>query len=146
MGSAAIHAGERISCSSAKQIAVAVPANLHCGVPQGMAHSAEFAATCRWAPIEVSKGDVPEVSVEWGAAHTAYARLVDVREPAELAGPLGHIEGVEPMPLGTVPQAIAEWNRDQAVVLVCRSGGRSGRVALQMQAMGSGRSHRCAAE
>ena len=34
-------------------------------------------------------------SLEWVAAHPAAARLVDVREPSELAGPLGHVEGVE---------------------------------------------------
>jgi sulfur dioxygenase len=119
-----------------KQIAVAVPANLHCGVPQGVPHDAERVAAARWAPVEVSKGDVPEISVEWVAAHPEAARLIDVREPSELTGPLGHIEGAEQVPLGTVIQVVSAWERDQPVVLVCRSGGRSGKAALQMEAMG----------
>jgi sulfur dioxygenase len=115
-----------------KQIAVVVPANLHCGVP----HDAERPAEARWAPIEVSKGDVPEVTVEWVAANPAAAHLVDVREPDELVGPLGHIECAALVPLGTVAQVAAQWDRSQAVVLVCRSGGRSAKAALQLQALG----------
>ena len=119
-----------------KQIAVAVPANLQCGVPHGVPHDAELPASLRWAPVEVSKADVPEVPLEWVAAHPAAARLVDVREPSELVGPLGHVEGVELVPLGSVTQVVSAWDRDQPVVLVCRSGGRSGKAALQMAAMG----------
>jgi len=119
-----------------KQIAVAVPANLHCGVPRGVPHDAESPAAPRWAPVELSGSDVPEVTVEWVAAHPAAARLVDVREPDELAGPLGHIDGAELVPLGIVTRVAATWDRSRPLVLVCRSGGRSAKAALQLSAMG----------
>ncbi|MFY0562776.1 rhodanese-like domain-containing protein [Archangium lansingense] len=59
-------------------------------------------------------------------------RLVDVREPSELEGLLGHIAGVERVPLGTVEEACGRWPRDAELVMVCRSGARSGRAAAQL--------------
>jgi sulfur dioxygenase len=126
----------KLQLAPPKQIAVAVPANLHCGVPRGLAHDAEGPAAAKWAPIEVSKGDVPEVTIEWVAAHPAAGRLIDVREPDELTGPLGHIEGVELVPLKTVAQAAASWDKAAPLVLVCRSGGRSGKAAIELLSMG----------
>jgi rhodanese-related sulfurtransferase len=57
------------------------------------------------------------------------ARIIDVREPDEFAGPLGHIPGAELVPLATVQSASKAWHRDETILLVCRSGGRSGRAA-----------------
>jgi rhodanese-related sulfurtransferase len=64
------------------------------------------------------------------------ARLVDVREPSELEGLLGHIAGVEPVPLRTVEEACSGWPRDTELVMVCRSGARSGRAAAQLVRQG----------
>lgn len=64
------------------------------------------------------------------------ARIIDVREPDEFTGDLGHIPGAELVPLATIGQAAASWDRDQAVILVCRSGGRSGRAASVLAAAG----------
>lgn len=64
------------------------------------------------------------------------ARLVDVREPSEREGILGHIAGVESVPLRTVEEACASWPRDAALVMVCRSGARSGRAAAQLVRQG----------
>jgi sulfur-carrier protein adenylyltransferase/sulfurtransferase len=63
-------------------------------------------------------------------------RIVDVREPAEYTGELGHIPGAELVPLATVEAAAAGWNKDEALVLVCRSGARSGRAAAALTAQG----------
>lgn len=79
---------------------------------------------------------VPEVDVRWVANHLGRVRLVDVREPDELVGPLGRIEGVENAPLRGVTAAAAPWSRDQALVVLCRSGGRSGQAALALEKMG----------
>ncbi len=62
--------------------------------------------------------------------------LVDVREPAELAGLLGHIDGVHRAPLSTVAEAVRDWPRQAPVVLVCRSGARSARAAAQLVGLG----------
>ena len=63
-------------------------------------------------------------------------RVVDVREPHEYAGELGHIEGAERVPMGAFPSAASGWDRDVDVVLVCRSGNRSGRVAAALAPLG----------
>jgi rhodanese-related sulfurtransferase len=56
-------------------------------------------------------------------------RLIDVREPHEFVGELGHIAGAHLVPLGTVAGYIGEWKKDEEIIFVCRSGGRSGRAA-----------------
>ena len=56
--------------------------------------------------------------------------VVDVREPDEYDGDLGHIEGAELIPLATLPNAIERLRQiDKPVLVVCRSGGRSSRGA-----------------
>ncbi|MCK8501535.1 rhodanese-like domain-containing protein [Myxococcus fulvus] len=62
--------------------------------------------------------------------------LVDVREPVELDGILGHLEGVHPAPLTTLREAATLWPRDTEVLLICRSGARSAKAATQLVAMG----------
>lgn len=63
-------------------------------------------------------------------------RLIDVREPSEYNAELGHIPGSELVPLGTVLDVAASWDRNADVVMVCRSGGRSGRAAQGLASMG----------
>jgi rhodanese-related sulfurtransferase len=70
------------------------------------------------------------------AAAGGTVRIVDVREPDELTGELGHIPGVEAVPLGTLGATAARWDRDADIVLVCRSGGRSARAAEALVAAG----------
>ena len=57
------------------------------------------------------------------------ARLIDVREAAELTGELGHIAGVEHVPLATVAAWAFTWRKDETLILICRSGARSTRAA-----------------
>ncbi len=64
------------------------------------------------------------------------ARIVDVREPAEYHGELGHLPGSELVPLATLAQAARAWDRDAAIVVVCRSGGRSAAAQRLLASMG----------
>ena len=89
-----------------------------------------------WAPIERSVVGVPEVTVEWVFDSPGNYRLIDVRSLDEYRGPLGHIEGSELVPLGTLESQIVSWDRDERYVVVCRSGGRSGRAAMLMEEKG----------
>ncbi|WP_223638225.1 rhodanese-like domain-containing protein [Corallococcus sp. EGB] len=56
-------------------------------------------------------------------------RRIDVREPDEFTGPLGHLPGAELVPLGTLEAAAASWPRERPLLLICRSGGRSAKAA-----------------
>lgn len=61
-------------------------------------------------------------------------QLVDVREPVELED--GVLPGAVNIPLGELPGRIGELDADRRVVLVCRSGGRSGKAADWLGQMG----------
>ena len=60
--------------------------------------------------------------------------VVDVREPNEYAG--GHIPGARLLPLGEIPTRHRELPADREIVLVCRSGNRSGLAQEWLRAMG----------
>jgi sulfur dioxygenase len=130
---------QKLQLAYPKKIDIAVPANLYCGVPQGVPATVEDPRVAGWAPVETTAGGIPEIAPEWVAANAGGVRIVDVREPNELSGELGHIPGVELAPLATVEKVAASWDREQPLVVLCRSGGRSGRAALQLRAMGFSR-------
>jgi rhodanese-related sulfurtransferase len=57
-------------------------------------------------------------------------RLIDVREPHEWISELGHIDGAELMPLGTVQAKAAQVSGEpREVISICKSGMRAGQAA-----------------
>jgi rhodanese-related sulfurtransferase len=64
----------------------------------------------------------------------ASAYLLDVREPDEWAA--GHAPDAHHLPMMEIPARIAEIPNEAEVVVVCRSGGRSGQVVSYL--MGNG--------
>ena len=62
--------------------------------------------------------------------------IIDVREPAEFTGDLGHLAGAELVPLSTVALLALDWPRDEALLIVCRSGRRSAVAAQDLLALG----------
>jgi len=62
--------------------------------------------------------------------------IVDVRRPDEFTGELGHVPGSRLVVLDNLPQQLDELPKDQTIVLVCRSGARSGRAADFMHGQG----------
>ena len=77
-----------------------------------------------------------DVSPSAALAARSTARLLDVREPDEFRGELGHIPGAELVPLATVSAAAAAWDREKPLIVICRSGGRSSRAAQALAAAG----------
>ncbi|MBN1206052.1 MAG: rhodanese-like domain-containing protein [Myxococcaceae bacterium] len=63
-------------------------------------------------------------------------RRIDVREPDEYTGPLGHLPNTELVPLGTLEAASASWPREQPLLLICRSGARSAKAAQTLALRG----------
>jgi rhodanese-related sulfurtransferase len=84
-----------------KQMDVAVPANLKCGRPE-----------------KTSALDLREV------------QIVDVREPDEFNGPLGHVPGARLIPLGALSARASELAKGAPTVTVCRSGARSAQASV----------------
>jgi rhodanese-related sulfurtransferase len=64
-------------------------------------------------------------------------RLIDVRRPEEFNAELGHIEGSELVTLG--PDLVKFLNtedKNQEIVFICRSGGRSGSATYESARLG----------
>ena len=59
-------------------------------------------------------------------AHTGAARVLDVREPFELQ--ICQVPGATHIPMGQVPQQLAQIPRETRVLVLCHHGGRSARV------------------
>jgi rhodanese-related sulfurtransferase len=64
--------------------------------------------------------------------------IVDVREPGEYAGDLGHLPGARLIPVGELPRRLQELAglEQRPVVTVCRSGGRSATAAAILTVAG----------
>lgn len=78
--------------------------------------------------------EIEPTALDRQAAH----RVIDVREAHEFHGELGHIQGAELVPLGTVEQAAHAWDPDTPMLVVCRSGARSARAVSALRRMGFG--------
>jgi glyoxylase-like metal-dependent hydrolase (beta-lactamase superfamily II)/rhodanese-related sulfurtransferase len=116
-----------------KQIDVAVPANLKCGQP---ADAKTDKSDPQWAPLTFTFGGVWEIQPQALEEIAARVEIIDVREPAEFAGALGHIRGAKLIPLGALKQRAGEISRDKPVVTVCRSGARSAQAVVLLQKEG----------
>ena len=120
-----------------KQLDVAVPANLRCGRPDGAVPAGTEPA---WAALRRTFAGLWEIEPQALAELPASARvqIVDVREPDEFNGPLGHIAGAQLLPLGSLKERWSSLDRERPVVAVCRSGSRSARAVVMLQQAGFG--------
>jgi sulfur dioxygenase len=118
-----------------KKLEIAVPANLHCGRPEGGLVAPSEPA---WAPVRATFGGLWEIDPHalHEAAHSGGVQIVDVREPAEFDGPLGHIANAASIPLGELQARLDTLDRARPVVAVCRSGSRSARAVVMLQQAG----------
>ncbi|MGN6106191.1 MAG: MBL fold metallo-hydrolase [Kofleriaceae bacterium] len=82
--------------------------------------------------------DEPFVDVDpsFVTANRDHVALVDVREPQEFTGELGHVPGAKLVPLTTLADASTAWDRNAEIVVVCRSGGRSAQAAKELAKRG----------
>lgn len=79
--------------------------------------------------------DVPQITVaELAPLHAQGATVIDVREPSEYVE--GHVPGAPLIPLGTVPDRLAEIPAEGTVYVICKSGGRSQKAAELLRANG----------
>lgn len=101
-----------------KYLDIAVPANRECGL-----------GTAAGEQPQGGFADIPaSEALAYAQEHSAV--LLDVREPQEYVGELGHIPGALNVPWGELAKATQELEFDSPIVVVCRSGRRS-RAACQ---------------
>jgi len=115
-----------------KKMDIAVPANLRCGRPAGD----EVADEQAWAPLTYTFAGVWEIAPQTLEETAATVEIIDVREPDEFVGPLGHIRGAKLIPLGQLGRRLDELPRDRPLVIVCRSGARSAQATVALQRSG----------
>ena len=116
-----------------KQMDIAVPANLKCGRPDD---SQSLAAEPGWAPLNYTFAGIWEIQPEWVEEHLNDVAVLDVREPDEFQGPLGHIPHALHIPLGALGEHLDEIPTDRPIIAVCRAGGRSAQATLILQKAG----------
>lgn len=117
-----------LKLANPKKLHIAVPANEQCGILPGDEGSAQQGG---WAPITMAD-KVPEVKPAWVNAHKADFQVVDVRRFDEFVGELGRVPGSTLATLDNLDAAAAGWDPEAPLVVVCRSGGRSGRAAIAL--------------
>jgi rhodanese-related sulfurtransferase len=79
---------------------------------------------------------VPRVPADFVAEQGQLVRILDVRDEADLCGPLGHIPAVTHVPLdriGSVPEVL---DRETCIVLISARGGRAGIAARVLEELG----------
>jgi glyoxylase-like metal-dependent hydrolase (beta-lactamase superfamily II)/rhodanese-related sulfurtransferase len=118
---------KHLSLPHPKQMELAVPANLKCGKPQQ-----STTQNPDWGLLTYTFAGIWEVQPNWLEEHLRDVQIVDVREPDEFNGPLGHVPGAKLVPIGTLADRAATLNKDQPVVVVCRSGARSAQATLML--------------
>jgi rhodanese-related sulfurtransferase len=77
-----------------------------------------------------------EVDPHWVEEHLRDVQVIDVREPDEYTGPLGHIPGAKLIPLGGFAAAAPGLSKDKPIVTVCRAGGRSAQAFTTLKKLG----------
>ncbi len=114
-----------------------VQANLACTREARGIEIPEGGAVC-----EVGAGcaGVPQITCEALRDTPVPLVLLDVRNPDEFTGPLGHLEGARLIPLPELPERLKELEafRDHAIVTVCKAGGRSNQAATILGEAGFG--------
>ena len=112
-----------------------MPANLRCGQP-GNEPRPPTMDDPHWAPLRFTFGGVWEIEPHWLEEKLAKVQVLDVREPNEFSGPLGHIRGATLVPLGELAARAGELPKDKPIVAVCRAGSRSAHATAILQKAG----------
>jgi sulfur dioxygenase len=118
---------QNLGLAHPKAMAQAVPANLKCGRPLQDVSSMKDQD---WAPLTYTFAGIWEVQPNWLEEHAGEVQLVDVREPDEFNGPLGHLKGARLIPLGSLGAEMKALTQEKPIVAVCRSGARSAQATL----------------
>ena len=110
-----------------KQMDIAVPANLRCGRPEKAMQEEPG-----WAPLTYTFAGIWEIDPRWLEEHLREVQVVDVREPAEFTGVLGHIPGARLIPLSLLSAEAGKLAKERPIVTVCRSGARSAQASVML--------------
>lgn len=112
---------DQLDLPTPKRLHEAVPANQELGVGVGASGRSEAFNECSGAAL---------------VAGVFWEHIVDVRQPHEFTGELGHIPGAINVPMSEVADFAAGLRPDTSVLVVCRSGRRSREACTRLAAQG----------
>jgi sulfur dioxygenase len=121
-----------LSLPHPKQMDIAVPANLCCG---RLAED-KIPAEPTWAHLNLTFAGIWEITPHSLEECSGKLQIIDVREPEEFMGSLGHIADAVLIPLGELAKRVGELRKEEPVVAVCRSGARSAQATLILRKAG----------
>ncbi len=105
--------------------------------PMGTVPQAERMFRTNWVASEMrSPRGAPLHAPDYVSRLGRAARLVDVRTPEELVGPLGYIPGSDWVPEEEVYDVLAATPDDEPTVIISRGGERSNAVASELERRG----------
>ena len=116
-----------------KQMDIAVPANMRCGKPEREAPAGEEQD---WAPLSYTFAGIWELQPNWLEENLDRVQIVDVREPDEFTGALGHVPRAVLIPLGNLLKEKEKLSTSKPIVVVCRSGARSAQATVLLRNAG----------
>jgi rhodanese-related sulfurtransferase len=103
----------------------------------GKVHPAERMFRVNWIAAEFrSPSGIPLLTADHVSRLGRAARLIDLRSPVELAGPLGYIPGSDWLTEESAMEVLAALPDDDPVVLISRGGERAGALALALEQRG----------
>lgn len=71
---------------------------------------------------------------EWVKDDSHKMRVIDVRQMEEIV--MGTVPKAEPLPLHTLPAKMHELDKQEKLIMVCRSGARSAQACMFLQQQG----------
>ena len=89
-----------------------------------------------WAPLSYTFAGIWELQPNWLEENLDRVQIVDVREPDEFTGVLGHVPKAKLMPLGSLMEKSTELSKEKPIVVVCRSGARSAQATVMLRNAG----------
>jgi glyoxylase-like metal-dependent hydrolase (beta-lactamase superfamily II)/rhodanese-related sulfurtransferase len=117
-----------------KHLAIAVPANLRAGEPEG-----EIPRAPEWGPVVTTYAGIDEIAPEWVARHRDRVVVLDVRTAEEYVGELGHIEDATLIPLDELRARTSELDANKPIVVTCQTGKRSAMATVILRKAGLAR-------
>lgn len=80
--------------------------------------------------------NVADVTAEEVNSHAHELTIIDVRQPEEYTGELGHITSSQLIVLNEIPNQIKNIPTDKPIVFICRSGMRSAQASSYAYSQG----------
>jgi glyoxylase-like metal-dependent hydrolase (beta-lactamase superfamily II)/rhodanese-related sulfurtransferase len=103
---------------------------------RGRPEGATTGADQSWAPLTYTFAGISEITPQTLEEIAVPVEIIDVREPDEYVGPLGHIRGAKLIRSDSSTARADELPRDRPLVMVCRSGARSAQATVLLQRAG----------